>query len=331
MSSVSRNLSLAVGIPTANSEDTIENTLESLVEQTVQPDRIIVVDASTDSTPDIVRAVDERATVPIELHHQSDRGRGVGGARQDMFDLLEEDVLACLDTQKRVGPEWVETRLRFHRENPEYDVLSGMRSEEQIDRPASGPKDTNFLRQSNCSIRKSALDRVGGWDPWMARGEDWDLRIRLWTSGARSFIKSDLGCEFVERDDPESAFRKILSRPSSADFLRKYGSWYLRFHPIHPLGDIASLVSVLVIPLTVLLAVVWSPLALGLLLGPLAGSLTYLYLKAFRGEKGLTDLRPFHVVIAVRFFLLGYTFTRQLVRSSDHDWNYSGFDPRERS
>jgi glycosyltransferase involved in cell wall biosynthesis len=328
MSKDTGDLSLTVGIPTANNEATIRETLESLANQTVQPDRIIVIDASTDATPDIVRAVDEETKVPIELHEQSSRGRGVGGARQDIYELLEEDVLACLDTDKRVGPEWVEKRLEFHHKHSEYDILSGTKSE-GVDRPAEGPKDTDFLRQSNCSIRKSALDRVEGWDPWMSRGEDWDLRIRLWTSGAQSYIRGDIGCEFIKRDDPKLAFGKILSRPSSVDFLRKYGLWYLRFHPIQPLGDIASLCSLIAIPVALLLGTVWSPLALLLLLGPLLGSLTYLHVKGTqsRDPKSLTDLRLVHAVFAARFFLLGYTMVRQIVRSHDYDWNYGGFNP----
>jgi len=327
MSKDTGDLSIAVGIPTANNEATIRETLESLVNQTVQPDRIIVIDASTDATPEIVRAVDEETEAPIELHKQSSRGRGVGGARQDIYELLEEDVLACLDTQKRAGSDWVAKRLEFHHKHPEYDILSGIRSGDRIDRPAEGPKDMAFLLQSNCSIRKSALDRVEGWEPWLARGEDWDLRIRLWTSGAKSYIKSDLGCDVIERDDLKSTFWKHLRRPSSAQFLRKYGIWYLRFHPIQPLGDIASLCSLIAIPVALLLGAFWSPLALLLLLGPLLGSLTYLYMRYENHPSGLTDLRLVHFVFAARFFVLGYTMVRAIVQSGDHEWNYGGFDP----
>ena len=167
-----------------------------------------------------------------------------------------------------MGPEWVERRLDFHRENPKYDVLSGMRSDGVVDRPASGPKDPNFLRQSNCSIRKSALDRVDGWDQWMGRGEDWNLLIRIWTSGAQSYIRSDLACKFVAEDDTTTAYTKILGRPSSVDFLRKYGRWYVSFHPLHVGGDVASAVSLGLLSISVALDVFWSPLAFILLLIP---------------------------------------------------------------
>lgn len=325
MSENHSKLSFAVGIPTHNNEYTIRETLESLISQTRLPDRIIVVDASDDRTPDIVREIDETSDVPIELVSQS-KGRGVGGARQEFYDRLEEDILGCLDTQKRVDEDWVERRLDFHASNPEYAVLSGAGVDDELDRPASGAKDPYFLRQSNCSIRKSALDTVDGWDPWMGRGEDWDLRIRLWTAGSQAYVKSSLGCEFIESDSPTAVVTKIFARPSSVDFLRKYGRWYLQFHPIHVLGDLSSLVSLVALFVAPLMAFIWPIGALATLAVPLLGSVTYLYVKTFRGRRGLTDLRPIHLVVMARFFVLGITALRQLVTSSDTAWNYGGFD-----
>jgi len=280
-----------------------------------------------DRTPDIVKELSSNDVVPIELHKQSNRGIGVGGARQDIFDLANEDILACLDTQKKVDRHWVEKRLEFHQKRPEFDILSGVRSQSVVDRPANGVKDPVFLRQSNCSIRRSALVRVDGWDPWMGRGEDWDLRIRLWTSGSKSYIKSELGCKFIEPDDYHTAFGKIFGRPSSANFLRKYGWWYFQFHPIHVLGDVSSLLSMVVAILAVFLAALWTPVALILLAIPLFGATTYLYLKSFGGDEGLRDLRLIHGVIALRYFVLGYTFLSQVVHCEDNEWNYGGFDP----
>lgn len=327
-STMQYNLSIAVGIPTANNEETIRETLESLTNQTIPPDRIIVVDASNDATPEIVREVASETAVPIEYHKQSNHGRGVGAARSDIYALLEEDILACLDTQKRVGPEWIKKRLDFHYENPKYDILSGVRSDDTVNRPATGPKDPNFLRQSNCSIRKDALDRVNGWDRWMGRGEDWDILIRLWKSGAQSYIRSDLACEFVAEDDTLTTFTKILGRPSSVDFLRKYGWWYASFHPLHVVGDIASAISLGLLFISLTLTVFWSPQAFALLLLPLLSAGFYTYRKGFRGDTGLTDIRLKHGVLFFRFFLLGYTALKKIFFSANHNWNMAGFDSK---
>ena len=318
---------IAVGIPTMNSAATIKETLESLTEQTRTPDRIIVVDASTDETPDIVESVAEETEVPITLRRQSERGRGVGGARQDMYEELTEDILACLDTQKRVDDDWIETRIKFHEAHPNYGVLSGAPIDgESIDSPAESVKDPYYLRQSNCSITKEALDRVNGWDPWMARGEDWDLRIRLWRAEVQSWVKSDLACEFIEVDDPNEVITKILDRPSSVDYLRKYGLWYAWFHPIHVLGDVASIGSLFLLLVAPLLAAVGVTAALGLLVIPVLGAATYLYLKSFRNRRRLRDFETVHLFVLPRFFVLGVTALQQLLGGGDYDWNYGGFD-----
>jgi glycosyltransferase involved in cell wall biosynthesis len=94
------DVSIAVGIPTMNTAATIRETLESLVDQTRQPDRIIVVDASTDETPEIIEEFAEQTDVIITLRRQSETGRGVGSAQQEIYDASTEDILACLDTQK---------------------------------------------------------------------------------------------------------------------------------------------------------------------------------------------------------------------------------------
>lgn len=319
------DLTFTVGIPTYNNESTIRETLESLIDQTRQPDRIIVVDASTDRTPDIVADIAAETDVQIDYARQSDRGRGVGAARQDIYEMLEEDILGCLDTQKRVDEDWVEQRVRFHAEHPEYDVLCGAMVSDDVDRPVDDAKDSFFLRQSNCSIRRSALDRVDGWDPSMARGEDWDLRIRLWRSGSRSYVKGSLACEFIEKDTAKTTLTKIFERPSSINYLRKYGFWYVTFHPIHVLGDVASIVSLLALLVAAILSFVWLPGALLALTIPLAGAPAYLYFKAFRERGNLSDLRLQHVAVMMRFFVLGISALRELVYRRGEEWNYGGF------
>jgi hypothetical protein len=139
-------------------------------------------------------------------------------------------------------------------------------------------------------------------------------------------VKSDLGCEFIELDDLTSVITKILDRPSSVDYLRKYGLWYARFHPIHILGDAASLVSLLVLFVAPLLAVVGSLAALGLLIVPVLGPVTYLCVKTFPGRRRLRDFEFIHLFVLPRFFVLGITAAEQLLDEGDYDWNYGGFD-----
>ncbi|GGN23748.1 hypothetical protein GCM10009021_26690 [Halarchaeum nitratireducens] len=293
-----------------------------LVNQTRPPDRILIVDASSDETPRIIREFAEGTTVSIDCYEQSSRGRGVGAARQDIYERFTGDLLACLDTNRHVADNWIERQVAFHRANPEYDVLSATYLsswDQQVDSPKSG----FFFQQANCSIKREALDRVEGWDPWLPRGEDWDMQIRLWLSGAKAYAKSSLhGDEIAETE--ESTLNKALGRPSSVAFLRKYGWWYARFHPEHPTGDAASVFSVLALLATPLLLLSVPVLGVLSLLTVVALTVVFIYMKAIR-YRSTFELRARDFRLAPRFFVLGYTALREF-RSGDFSWNYGGMN-----
>lgn len=317
------SLDVTVGIPTMNNADTIEATLRQLVDGTRPPDRIIVVDASTDGTPEIVDRLDAESDVPIDRYRQSDRGRGVGAARQDIYERFDGDLLACLDSNVDVDDDWLEKRVAFHEANPAVDVLSSAPFD-GVDERVRDPKTPYFFQQANCSVTAGALDRVSGWDPWLARGEDWDMQIRLWRAGATAHARSDIDGEPMVEDTPLDRLRASSSRPSSVAFLRKYGAWYAKFHPIHPLGDLLSAVGWICL-------LAFGPL---LALSPPAGvaslgvvvllSLAYLYFTHVRHRERLVSRNdPYNLA---RFFLLGITAVRELVFGEDYPWNYGGFE-----
>lgn len=328
-----RPLHISVGIPTMNNEESIERMLRQLDEQTRPPDRVIVVDASTDATPEIVADVGDDVAFDVDLYEQSDRGRGVGAARADIYDRFEGDVLACLDTEHAVDADWLAIHEEFHRSHPAYGVLSNS-GRPGFDGPVDDPLQSHFFGQSNCSLKREALDATGGWDPWMQRGEDWDLRIRLWTAGVKSWAKHGIAATPFGRDlasNTTTWFRKkVYHDPSSVTFLRKYGLWYLRFYPLHVAADLLSLVAVVslaIAPLGLLI----SPVSLVFLLGlPLASAAAFTYYKGPRKRSALLPRRSELSSLPV-FFALGLSVLRNLRRvGGDETWNYQGFDKSAR-
>lgn len=318
-------LSVTVGIPTYDNADTIETTLRQLVEGTRPPDRIIVVDASTDATPEIVERVAAETDVRIDCYRQSDRGRGVGAARQDIYKRFDGDLLACLDTEFTVDDDWLEQHVEFHRDHPEYDVLSAA-DNRGVDGPITDPKVSHFFQQKNCSLKREILERVGGWDPWFPRGEDWDMQIRLYRAGAKAYAKSSLEATPMHDGSPFVAFQKTRGRPSSVAFLRKYGLWYARYHPEHVLGDVASVGATGLLLFVLPLVVALPPVGLLALLFAVAPVVPYLYLKYIRHRDD--GFRREDVILAARFYLLGWTAVRELLRERDHDWNMGGVEER---
>ncbi|MFB6078507.1 MAG: glycosyltransferase family 2 protein [Halarchaeum sp.] len=317
------SLSVTVGIPTRNNEDTIRETLTQLVEGTRPPDRIVIVDASDDRTTQIIGELAAESEVPIDVYGQSKQGRGVGRARQDIYEQFEGDLLACLDTNVQVDDTWLERHVAFHEANPEYDVLSAAPLRD-VDGPVTDPKRGFYFQQANCTVTREAIDRIRGWDPWLPRGEDWDASIRLWRSGARAYARNDLSGETIDDTEDQTAVDKALQRPSSVAFLRKYGLWYARFHPVHPLGDSLSLVSILGLVATPLVAVVAPTVSLTMLIGVVLVVLCFLYFDLVAHyDRWWIHPRDFRDV--PRFFVFGYTALREFV-AGDRPWNYGGLD-----
>lgn len=314
--------SVTVGIPTRNNENTIERTLQLLADQTRLPDRVLIVDASTDETPSIVREFARETSMSVDCYEQSSRGRGVGAARQDIYERFDGGLLVCLDTNRYVESDWIERQVAFHEANPDYDVLSATYWS-SWDQEVDSPKKGFFFQQANCSIKRDALDRVEGWDPWLPRGEDWDMQIRLWLSGAKAYAKSGLhGHEIAETE--ESTFSKALGRPSSVAFLRKYGWWYARFHPEHPAGDAASVFSIFALLAMPLLLIVEPVLGYLSFLSVVMLTGVFIYMKAIR-YRSTFEIRVSDFRLAPRFFVLGYTALREF-RTGDFPWNYGGVD-----
>lgn len=331
-------LDITIGIPTANNEDSIKQTLNSLINQSRKPDRIIIVDDSTDSTPRIIDRIDHSVDIRIDLYKQSNEGHGVGGARQDIYEFFYGDILVCIDTDNKVSETWLEEHANFHKRNPEFGILSNT-SPASTSRVISNPRTSDYFGQSNCSLKKSALEKVDGWDRAFARGEDWDMRIRLWCAGVRSYAKSDInkGREWIGTEGKGNFIEKTklwaskkMSAPSSAFFLKKYGAWYLKFHPTHVLGDLGSIISVLsLLTFPVSLYSGRHLISIVLLGFPLALSLVYVYNKGpkkrdeFKIE--VSDLMALPI-----FFILCFSFLDSLIKLSynDYSWNHVGFKTR---
>lgn len=326
------DLCIEVGIPTANNEDTIGETLRTIVSQTRPPDRVIIVDNSVDSTPEIIDNIMKETSVKIDLYAQSEDGDGVGRARQDIYEEFQGDVLICLDTDNKVDENWVKQHADFHREDNGFDILSNTAGRDTSG-PTNDPKDPDYFRQHNCSLTKEALDKVKGWDPWFPRGEDWDMRIRLWSAGIDSYSKSEINTQKIGAESKGSFVelvkiwtRKKIAAPSSAFFLKKYGVWYLKFHPKHVFGDflsISSLAFLLVAPVGLYYSL---PLTSLLLTLPLLSSLIYAYYKG-PGQRDKPNIQKKDIAATLIFFILSLSFIRSLISlmHNEYNWNYGGF------
>ncbi|MCL1464459.1 glycosyltransferase [Argonema galeatum] len=181
---------ISVIIPVYNGENTIRETIESVLNQTFKDFELIVInDGSTDSTLDVVSNIqDSRLKVFSypNAKQAASRNRGLSQATGEYVSFIDADDLW--------KPDKLEAQLKALQENPEAGVAYSWT--DLIDE--SG----NFIRGganiywqgesyarmllndfvesgSNPLIRAQAIKEVGNFDESLPPAEDWDMWIRL--------------------------------------------------------------------------------------------------------------------------------------------------------
>lgn len=181
---------ISVIIPVYNGEKTIQQTLESVFNQTFTDFELIIIDdGSQDSTLEVINGIrDPRLKV------FSYPNAGVSESRNRGLELATGEYIAFLDADDLWTPDKLEAQLKALQENPKAAVAyswSDWIDESSQFLRAGGHITVNgnayaklLLRDfvesgSNPLIRRQALAEVGGFDRSVTPAEDWDMWLRL--------------------------------------------------------------------------------------------------------------------------------------------------------
>lgn len=168
---------------------TLERTFDSILRQTLQPEKIVVVyDTSTDNTLDIVMSY-------IRDHSQlfvlvNGPGNGVGAARQAALKVIESKYVAFID-----GDDWYQDDglENLHQSVSITGAVCGLvckvhpngkRLKHEL--PEIGTiinyqalKKSNPIAMSSTMYRTSLLWQIGGFDEKLLWIEDYDFHLRI--------------------------------------------------------------------------------------------------------------------------------------------------------
>ena len=181
---------ISVVIPAYNSEKTIKETIDSVLNQTYSDLELIVVnDGSTDATLDVILTIDD-SRVKVFSHPNSgapvSRNRGLTESKGEYISFLDADDLWT--------PEKLDTQLNALFRNPNaalaYSWTDRINEGSQFVCHGSQFSFTGYVlpqllltdivgNGSNPLIRKLALEKVGGFDEQLPNAQDWDLWLRL--------------------------------------------------------------------------------------------------------------------------------------------------------
>jgi len=189
---------VSVIIPSYNSEETIDLCLDSVCGQDFSEDfEVIVVDSSTDNTPNIIRT-----RYPDVLCLHIDQKTDPGTARNIGAGRAQGDILAFIDSDCIARPGWIKNLVSLHQRmehgviggavenaNPESIVsISSYIAEFSDFLPTMHEGEFLHLPTCNISYKKGVFDAHGGFDPRYYPQEDYYFHWRLSKAGEKIYF-----------------------------------------------------------------------------------------------------------------------------------------------
>ncbi len=182
---------VSVVIPVYNSEDTIETTLQSVIDQTYNNLEILLIDdGSTDTSKKIID--DFIATHPkYKIVFFSQENRGASAARNIGLKNAVGDYIALLDSDDVWHKDKITVQLQEFDHNKDIDLLATNRNEEKYDfffgyKFEKVTKISskllllkNFLLTPTVLFKRSIINKIGYFDEQMSHAEDLNYFLRI--------------------------------------------------------------------------------------------------------------------------------------------------------
>lgn len=232
---------VTVLIPTLNRGWCLGAALESVVEQTLRPDEVIVIDdGSTDETASIVR------NSPPVVKYLQQQNCGVSAARNRGITAARNEWIALLDSDDLWKPEKLALQMDFIERHPEVRIIQTdevwIRNGKRVNPRNIHQKKSGWIFEaciplcivspSAVIIHREVFETIGYFDEALPACEDYDfwlraaLRYPIHTLPEKLTIKQGGHADQLSRQWGLDRYRvqalqKILQDPMLSDKQRK--------------------------------------------------------------------------------------------------------------
>ncbi len=186
---------ISIITPCYNNQAFVREAIASALDQTYSNIEIIVIDdGSTDSSLEIIKSFGD------QIHWETGKNRGAPLARNRGIEIAKGEYIKFLDADDVLLPDCLEKQVAESKQLPPQrkaivygDAIWVDKNDQHINscplRPRQPEEDTiaHILANSpltSCPLHKREyLLEIGGFDPSLPRGQEYDLHLRLVLAG----------------------------------------------------------------------------------------------------------------------------------------------------
>jgi glycosyltransferase involved in cell wall biosynthesis len=222
-----------------NEADNVSRWWNGLMQQTILPDEIIIVDGgSTDGTWEKLQQLAASSRAPVKLEQ---RRCNIAEGRNRAIALTDAEIIAANDAGSFPDKHWFGEITRLLMENPELDVVGGCSRtmfENEFQKylePFEGQPVTPsrpeevYPSSRNVAFRRQVWKDVGGYPEWLTlTAEDALFNHGLHKIGKHFAYNPKALVSWPVRDTPRAYFKMIYSYGYGAAEACLYTRNYLR-------------------------------------------------------------------------------------------------------
>lgn len=223
-------------IPTHGRPGHLSRAIESVLQQSLAPAEIIVVDDLDDGpTAAVVQVSALRTEIPMRrvvnrLNPGASGSRNAGSAasRAEFVAFLDDDdawrpqylARAMAELERRGADAVISGLCRIKHDGSVQPIVIPRRAE-----IAGRLFDKNFgMTGSNLVIRRSAFERVGGFDAALPVFNDWDFLIRMIAAGVEYSVVPEMTVEWREHEGDRISTPSLRRAAGIESFIAKHGA-----------------------------------------------------------------------------------------------------------
>ncbi len=228
---------VSVVIPAYNVSAFLEETLQSVFNQTSQPHEVILVN---DGSPDTQALEMVLAPYRDRVHYIVQENSGPSAARNRGIDAATGDLIAFLDGDDIWLPEYLATQTAFLRSHPSVDLVycnavffgdSVYAGQEYMTVcPSSGEADSAALIARRCHVFTSVTGRANAlktlrFDETLWSSEDFEYWLRLTAAGHRIGYHRNVLVRYRKRPTSLSADPTSMAKANLKALTKAMSFW----------------------------------------------------------------------------------------------------------